>query len=70
MTGEKLPFAGRGLYAAPAFRSFADAALDAPSARGAAATIARREPGALYKEGAVMARTAALPALKAESGLS
>jgi RNA polymerase sigma-32 factor len=70
VTGEMLPFAGWGLYAAPAFRSFADAALDAPSARGATATIARREPGALYKEGAVMARTAALPALKAESGLS
>src|ERR1035438_1090188 len=41
----------------------------APSARGAAATTARRSSGAI-KEGAIMARTAALPALKAESGLS
>src|ERR1039457_4030001 len=41
----------------------------APSARVAAATTARRSSGAI-KEGAIMARSAALPALKAEAGLS
>src|SRR5712691_10407813 len=39
-------------------------------ARGAAACPARRTPGAQRKEGAIMARTAALPILTAESGLS
>src|ERR1035441_7576960 len=39
------------------------------SARVAAATTVRRSSGAI-KEGAIMARSAALPALKAESGLS
>src|SRR5665647_693202 len=51
-------------------RSHITVARSAPSARGAAATTACRSPGGTIKEGAIMARSAAMPALKAESGLS
>jgi len=43
---------------------------DVPSARGAAAHIARREAGGKPLEGAKMARSAALPIMTAEGGLT
>jgi RNA polymerase sigma-32 factor len=43
---------------------------DVPSARGAAAHIARREAGGKPLEGAQMARSAALPIVTAEGGLT
>src|SRR5665647_1797552 len=51
-------------------RSHITVARSAPSARGATVTTACRSVGGTHKEGATMARSAAMPALKAESGLS
>src|SRR4030095_8530468 len=42
----------------------------APSARRAGALVACRKSGGITLEGAIMARTAALPILTAESGLT
>ncbi|HET9174782.1 MAG TPA: hypothetical protein VFN84_00360, partial [Pseudolabrys sp.] len=71
VTGASLSLARSSRYAAVAIEGFRGRNIKcAPSARGAAATTRLPIKRGHCKEGAVMARTAALPALKAESGLS
>jgi len=68
--GRTLVFAGRFRYAAPAIRRFAVAQSDARRRLGERRRSTPADLGGKIKEGAIMARSAALPALKAESGLS
>src|SRR5579875_878445 len=70
VTAGILSFAPPVRYVAPAIQRFRGRNMTrAPSARGATAQTACRSIGGT-KEGAVMAHAAALPVLKAESGLA
>jgi RNA polymerase sigma-32 factor len=65
-----LSFARPSRYAAPAIEGVRDRNIECAVGSGSGGNNPPADESGASKEGAVMARTAALPALKAESGLS